>query len=216
MIELDGSSAAWAVAAASLMSSWWSRPTAEEIATWADLGGLAAQVAQHLGLDRGVLQPALLHVHGGSGALGDEYERLFVGPGTVPCAPYESVWRQDVPIFDRGALLGPAAVAVEDLYRKMGLRIRPSAHELPDHLAVEWEALAYALGEANDLVVARGLLADHLQVWMPPFCGAVAREADADFYRALSELAPRWADVLAGLLETSMPESGPDGLPAVG
>lgn len=217
MIELAGSLATWGSAAAILMGSWWSRPTEEEIAGRADLDRLAGQVAHHLGLGSHTVDPALVTAQGNAVALAGEYERLFVGPGSVPCAPYESVWRQDVPGFDRGMLLGPAALAVEDLYRRMGLRIRSAAHEMPDHVAVEWEAVAYAIGEAKSAAVASGLLSHHLRVWVPPFCRAVANETEVAFYRALALLTPQWIEALSAALETLTTADGePGGIPTTG
>ena len=75
----------------------------------------------------------------------DEYERLFVGPGRTPCPPYESLWLGGQPRLEQGRLMGAASVAVADLYRGLGLDVAAAAHELPDHVAIELEALAFAL-----------------------------------------------------------------------
>ncbi len=75
----------------------------------------------------------------------DEYERLFVGPGRTPCPPYESLWLDGQPRLEQGRLMGAASVAVADLYRGLGLDVAAAAHELPDHVAIELEALAFAL-----------------------------------------------------------------------
>src|SRR5581483_2896738 len=89
----------------------------------------------------------------------------------------------------------PAADAVR-LYRALGLSLRRDAHELPDHVAVEWEALAYALArDAREQAAA--LVQAHLALWMPAFCAAVAAAAEQPFYRALALLTAAWTEALA-------------------
>lgn len=127
----------------------------------------------------------------------DEYERLLVGPGRAPCAPYESLWRSDLPEREQGTLMGAAADAVERIYSELGVQIRLEAHELPDHLVVEWEALAYALHHAA-AAPAHVLLEDHLSIWMNPFCDAVTNETTEVFYATLAGLTSAWTAALAG------------------
>jgi TorA maturation chaperone TorD len=119
------------------------------------------------------------------------------GPGRVPCAPYESLWRNDVSRFEQGSLMGAPADAVGRIYRGLGVQLRSDAHELPDHIQVEWEALACAL-DRDAIEHAHALLRDHLAVWMAPFCAAVAGETQAPFYAALAGLTPAWTAALSG------------------
>ena len=42
--------------------------------------------------------------------------------------------------------MGAASTAVADLYRQLRLDVAAGTHELPDHIAIELEALAYAAG----------------------------------------------------------------------
>lgn len=127
--------------------------------------------------------------------LADEYERLFVGPGRVPCPPYESLWRDDVPVRLQGTLLGPCVPDLENCYAALGLQVATTSGELADHIAVELEALSVALADPGYGQVARALLHDHLVKWTPSFCGAVLDEAQSDHYRALA------ADTARHLLE---------------
>lgn len=154
------------MSAASELASWWTRPTADEVARWDEPPGPVDE------------------------ALEDEYERLLVGPGRVPCPPYESLWRSDAPRREQGRLMAACAVDVAALYRLLGLRVREDAHELPDQLAVELEALAYALESGAD-EIAEALLRDHLAHWVPAFCAQVARETTHPFYAALATRTPQ-------------------------
>ena len=122
----------------------------------------------------------------------EEYEQLFVGPGQVPCPPYESFWREDVPIDIRRTLMGPCTAELKGLYQQLGLQVSSGSCELPDHVAIELEALAYALsGEATGQV-ARRLFNEHLGRWLPRLCRAVAKEAESPFYRELAALTLDW------------------------
>lgn len=187
-----------AIPATLLLARWWSRPTPAELSSWAELWPEARETAR--GLELG--GEAIEQLHAAAEAadpelLIDEYERLLVGPGRAPCAPYESLWRNDAAQHEQGMLMGAAADAVERIYRGLGVRIRGEAHELPDHLLVEWEALAYALHH-DATKPADALLHDHLSIWMAPFCDAVAGETHEQYYATLAELTSAWTAALAG------------------
>jgi TorA maturation chaperone TorD len=92
--------------------------------------------------------------------------------------------------------MAACAAEVARIYADIGLRVRPDAHELPDHLVVEWEALAYAF-EHDATDAARLLVRDHLAGWMPGFCAAVAAETEQPFYTELAQLTPDWTTALA-------------------
>ncbi len=52
-----------------------------------------------------------------------EYNRLFVGPGALPCPPYQSVYDKTRPTEDQGTVMGPTAEAVEKAMRQEGLGV---------------------------------------------------------------------------------------------
>ena len=193
--------AAGSAPAARLLAHWWSRPTEDEVAAWDECWSGACEIAELLGARCSVVE----ELRAASGAtpvpeLLAEYERLLIGPGRVECAPYESLWRGDAARRDRGRLMGPAAAEIVALYRSIGLQVRADAHELPDHIAIEWEALAYGLeaGTAEATDGAAALVADHLAVWIPPFCAAVEAESQQPFYGVLARLTAAWTETLAG------------------
>lgn len=183
---------------ARLLAGWWSRPTSDEVDSWASGWSGAYEVATLLGLGRGGVV-ALRSACSVSevAALLAEYERLLNGPGRAPCPPYESLWRGDGPRREQGRLMGAAASEVVGLYREVGLQVRADAHELPDHLAIEWEALAFAL-EHDAPETAAALVDEHLAIWISPFCEAVAAETEQPFYAALAPLTAAWTEALAG------------------
>jgi TorA maturation chaperone TorD len=176
--------------AAELLAHWWSRPVPEEVRWW--LGAARTESELHrllcadLGHDRlpyGLAQvPALL----------DEYERLFVGPGRVPCPPYESFWRDDVPIDLWHSLMGPCTADLRRLYRELGIDVAPAAGVMPDHVAVEFEALAFALSLGDGDRVAAELVSDHISQWLPRLCRSVEAEAGHPFYASLATVTGEW------------------------
>jgi TorA maturation chaperone TorD len=93
--------------------------------------------------------------------------------------------------------MGAAAADVVQIYRDMGLQVRRDAHELPDHLTIELEALAQAL-EAGAAKQSSQLVDDHLALWVPAFCDAVAAGTAQPFYAELARLTPAWTAALPG------------------
>jgi len=194
---------ATAATMADLLAHWWSRPIAGEIDSWSGWHELGRNVAEATGTAtpmEHLLSPIPAEERR---ALIDEHERLFVGPGTVPCPPYESVWRNDVPVHLRRSLMGPCTEDLRRLYTEIGLQVAPSSGELPDHVAVELEALAYAIRSPGSIQSAGALLTDHLAKWLPAFCRAVAHETAQPFYKELAVLTPGWLAELARQLPGS-------------
>lgn len=179
---------------ADLMAHWWSRPVVDELERWRGWQQLAKPLAEASGTRAPLLLSGLLTDE--ALQLLDEYERLFVGPGSVPCPPYESMWRQDVPAHLRQSLMGPCTEDLRRLYAELGLNLAPASGELPDHVAVEFEACAFALRSPETLPVAGALLASHLTVWLPAFCRKVAQESAQPLYQELATLTADWLAVL--------------------
>jgi TorA maturation chaperone TorD len=188
-----------AAQAAALLSAWWSRPLEVELAAWDASWPVAAETAEALGLDAGPIEELAACSGSMTEEFLDEYERLFVGPGRTPCPPYESLWLGARPRLEQGRLMGAASVAVADLYRALGLDVAAGAHELPDHVAIELEALAVALrAEGSGAEEAcEALLHEHLVAWLPAFCAAVERETRQPFYAVLARVTTAWVERLA-------------------
>ena len=121
-----------------------------------------------------------------------EYERLFVGPASLPCPPYESMWRTNRPRHEQGMITGENTAMVRRLYADFGFNIKQDCHEFADHVAIEFEALASAMELASEKVKAEEvvieLAREHLGEWMPSFCAAVMNQTHLEFYRLLAAL----------------------------
>lgn len=200
-----GDELAAAGTAAALLAHFWSRPVEAEVAQWQAWEGEVAATARALG--PAGTGPALdLGPEPGSSVedLLEDYERLFVGPGPVPCPPYESPWRMDVPLDVRHSLMGPCVAELTTIYARMGIEFDSGGGEMADYLPAELEALAHALA-TGDTGAARGLLDEHLLRWLSRFCREVARHARAPFYRSLSELTLAWVPAIRDQIGTGAP-----------
>lgn len=180
------------IVALDLMAHWWSRPHPDEVATWLQAATTESDIRERISPATGNGVGRLPVSRDAAPALLDEYERLFVGPGHVSCPPYESFWREDVPVDIRRSLMGPCTADLRRLYGELEIELAPASGELPDHVAVELEAVAYALSFEETLPVARALFVDHLRQWLPRLCRAVAHEAQLPFYRELAGLSLQW------------------------
>ncbi len=180
------------VAAVDLLSHFWSRPVAAEVEIWSEAGDLTAELHRLLSsasVVEAVKAPRSLEE---ALELLDEYERLFVGPGQVPCPPYESFWREDVPVDIRRTLLGPCTAELKELYLELSLQVSSQSGELPDHVAIELEAIGYALAFEETGTVAKRLFDEHLSRFLPRLCRAVSHDAESPFYRDLAALTLNW------------------------
>lgn len=124
-----------------------------------------------------------------------EYARLFVGPQRVLAPPYGSVYLEE-----GRRVMGDSTLEALQAYREAGLRLDADFKELPDHVAVELEFVAFlaaqaaaarAAGEgpeADRRRAAREAFLDrHLRRWAPAFCARIAEGTEHPFYRALAE-----------------------------
>jgi len=205
-------------AAAVVLSHWWSYPTQSEVETWPDLVAVAERVSRHLSGDDQAGASLPIPRAGDVDEMLARYERLFVGPGPVPCPPYESCWRTDVVAYLRHSLMGPCIADLLEIYRRLGLNLDPVAGELPDHVAVEFEALAYAVSQADEGAndgsgnnsaatvgpdATRSLVEGHLSVWVPGFCHAVAEQVHDGFYADLAAITLEWFARIQRAVETA-------------
>ena len=83
------------------------------------------------------------------------------------------------------------------LYGEMGLEVTPHSGELPDHIAIEFEALAYSLSRSDGETIAHALFFDHVMKWLLRFTNSVTREAHVPFYGELARVTRNWLEALA-------------------
>ena len=136
-------------------------------------------------------EPAML------GRLTWDFNRLFVGPGEMRAAPWESVYRSKTKLTFQEPTL-----AVRALYERFGFE-SPAIHREPDdHLALELDFLAALSGLAAEAArsddgerlatcfsTQQAFLKEHLLAWAPRCLTLVVEHAETDYYRGASRLA---------------------------
>lgn len=164
------------------------------------LGNTVAESGMPLADEIGALLRAVAAARRGADtlALCAEHARLWGGisPTYGPPPPYESIVRE-------GRLPGDATTAAAAAYVEAGLDPEVPEAGPADHLGVELrfvaqccvqEALARRASDMNAVAawVARqqAFLDDHLLVWAPAHCAAVAAAANDDYHRTIAQLIP--------------------------
>ncbi|MGK2911808.1 MAG: TorD/DmsD family molecular chaperone [Sphingobium sp.] len=129
--------------------------------------------------------------------LGDDYTRLFIGPGRLPAAPWESVYAsKERAVFQLGT------VGVKNWYQRFDLALASEYNEPADHVGLEFGFLAELSqrtidaseirdgAEVKRLIDAqRGFLNQHVLRWVPRWADDVVEHARTDLYQGLAWLA---------------------------
>ncbi len=126
-----------------------------------------------------------------------DFDALFRVPGSRYLSPYESVYRSQG-AGGRGCLCGPEAAAVERLYLQEGLEPNAGFSELPDHVGVELEFMAFLCRKTVDAMQADDLsrlsecrhqqqhfFRAHLGAWGRVLADRLASQARTSLYRIL-------------------------------
>jgi len=130
-------------------------------------------------------------------ALTWDFNRLFVGPGEMLAAPWESVYRSKTKLTFQEPTL-----QVRELYERFGVQA-PAIHREPDdHLGLELAFVATlsdlavraaATEDATQLTrcfdAQKDFLRDHLLSWAPGCLALVEKHAETDYYRGAALLA---------------------------
>ena len=126
-----------------------------------------------------------------------DFEALFRIPGPHYLSPYESVYRSQG-AGGRGSLCGPETTAVEQVYLRHGLEPSEGFSELPDHVGVELEFMAFLCSKAVDALRTGDRAAvqeyhhqqycfftEHVEAWGRLLAERLASQAQTSLYRFL-------------------------------
>lgn len=141
-----------------------------------------------------------------------DFEGLFRVPGIRYLSPYESVYRSQVS-GGRGCLCGPEAAAVERLYLREGLGPNTGVTELPDHVGVELEFMAFLCRkaieamQAGDAAIAQDyhhqqycFFMEHVGPWVGLLAERLASQAQTSLYRFLGNFLNLFLELEGNLL----------------
>lgn len=144
-------------------------------------------------------------------ALRADYQRLFVGPGTMLACPWESVHRDE-----EGLVFGSHTMLVRRAYAEHGLAAPRFGYEPDDHIGLEaWFVSHVALRTLDALDAGRTdeaarllgsgwwFVQEHLAQWAPDLAALVIDGARTSFYRGVGYLLrgslSMWAGAFGGL-----------------
>lgn len=124
-----------------------------------------------------------------------EYARLFIGPFKTFAPPYSSVY-----LGSKNTVYSEETIWVMQFYKKTGLDFDRDIHDLPDHIAVEFEFIYYMIYnevsqfEENNIEKAKfyhtsqsEFANEHLRKWVPLFCAKIIEETKNGYYQFLAE-----------------------------
>lgn len=118
----------------------------------------------------------------------DEYDALFVAPGTPRFNPYQCYYRAGW-LMDK-----PLAQLRQDLHG-LGLARAEGATELEDHIGALFEAMRMLVAQGRPREVQYAFFRRHLADWCAPCLDEIAAAPDADFYRAVARFAQAFLEL---------------------
>jgi TorA maturation chaperone TorD len=133
-----------------------------------------------------------------------EFMDLFRVPGGKYVPPYESVHRDSREVAGKrvsGLLMGQSAVDVRKWYRLAALEISDEYKDLPDHIGLELNYLAYLCGKEAEFAhggeesrlqrtweMQRDFLAAHVVCWVEDLRTRIREKSDNVYFRAVADL----------------------------
>ncbi|WP_226570219.1 Tat proofreading chaperone DmsD [Mangrovibacter yixingensis] len=114
--------------------------------------------------------------------LNETWQRLFIGPDTLPSPPWGSVW-----LDKENVLFGDSLLALRSWMQHLGIQYETNQNEPEDHIGTLLMLAAW-LAENGQEQATNELLAWHILPWAPRFLNVLAESEPGDFYSALCQL----------------------------
>lgn len=114
-----------------------------------------------------------------------EYADLFLNAGQTPVFPYESVYVSGVPLVNQTPVF-----EVREFYTKAGVHKSDDYPDLDDHIAVEFEFMAYLCGNVEKDKKFAELQADFAKrfTWVNEFTKDLEKYSNSEFYKAIARI----------------------------
>ncbi|WP_305296931.1 TorD/DmsD family molecular chaperone [Parvibacter caecicola] len=142
-------------------------------------------------------------------SLGEEYVRVFVGPGSLPARPWETMHRTG-----KNTLFQPGVLEVRAAYRRSGFLPQRYPHVSDDFIGLEFDfmarlaALAFDAASEGDATEERAreeasldFLQHHLLKWMSGFADGMQEHYGDCFYGAIASMAAAYLQRDRAVLE---------------
>ena len=123
-----------------------------------------------------------------------EFNRLFIGPETMPAAPWGSVY-----LFKDQLLNGDSTVALKAFFKRNNIDFKLNENQPVDHLGLIFAAMELLLNtpdnkdSENQL---RILIGEHMCPWVYRVLELIFEHANSDYYRGFSLLIEDFVDTL--------------------
>ena len=115
-------------------------------------------------------------------SLHEEYNRLFVGPFTLPCPPWGSVYLdKDKVIF------GTSTLDLRDWMKANGISLNLEMNEPEDHIGLMLIMISTLAGDAKEKQLSE-ILNNHFYPWIYNYLDCLKKSTTHDFYRGLAKL----------------------------
>lgn len=142
-------------------------------------------------------------------SIAQEYTRLFIGPGSLPVPPWESVFRSEDSV-----LFSQKTLEVRNAYRAAGFRPVLSPHIADDHIALEFGFIAALSHQACNayedddregfdtaLNHTKNFMDQHMFRWIPSYTRKVTELGQFPFYSAVIAASSRFLEIDRNALE---------------
>ncbi len=127
-----------------------------------------------------------------AGRVRDEYEALFIGVGKPEVMLYGSYYLS-------GFLMEKPLAALRSELEALGLQRDESMPESEDHIAALCEVMRHLIlsddGAPADIETQKRFFSAQMQPWVNEMCDAIGGHPEAQFYRAVAQLARDFFDV---------------------
>ena len=110
------------------------------------------------------------------------FNRLFVGPGQLTAAPYESSYLNPF-----GIVMQEETMAVRRSYLAQGLKLKKQNIEPDDHMALELEFLLKMI-ERGNIEAYNSFLENHLFKWVQPHAERIINNTDDSVCLSMAQL----------------------------
>ncbi|WP_404332966.1 molecular chaperone [Mesobacillus maritimus] len=130
----------------------------------------------------------------------DEYNRLFVGPHSLPAPLWESVY-----LGREHLLFDDQTLQVRKCYQQHGLHFIKENNEPEDHIVIELEFMSYLtqeIFESEEDAYTKKLieeqthfLNEHLGRWAPQFCEKLIKSTEIPLYQAAALLLKEYIEL---------------------
>lgn len=131
--------------------------------------------------------------------LGEQYQRLFIGPNTLPTPPWGSVY-----LDPESVIFGNSLLALRDFLHRHQIAFQAQQDEPEDHIGLMLLLAAYLAENRPHLVVE--FLREHFLTWALHFLTLLTQVENAPFYQGLAMLTQQVLEQWKSTLHIEVPK----------